>query len=438
MRPWSSPVFGVSYLMADLQAGKEIGKARKVREYGVRAVAVSGGSRWVVTADRDLNHGELKAREVETGIVKTFHGHSGEVSCIDISADGMLLASGSEDYTVQIWRQTDAWSIQDCYVVGWAQFGSRLTQRSSRSKIEREVRVDVPVFWTNKGTRILAVFNFLDSFAKTIYEFDALRVETVGAPFKGHTHKITGLALSSDGALIASTSFDGTIKLWALDFRQLLASFHAYEAFANVYICNIPPNIPATIGLATKDTPKDSQQHVFLLRLRKLFRSSSPAEAVPPILNEQLRDALEIPSTSRLHTIRSPSEATTQVRVGPRENWPVHDGHAASPIVDVPPAQGKKRNAAAGAPKQQDEDLILDEYCDDDHRTPIHNSQPVQCRPTVVNMGAQDEFTNPSLSDGQVKNIALMSKGFARDMRKPAYHLPKRKGLKVAALHWEA
>ncbi|OJA09488.1 hypothetical protein AZE42_10865 [Rhizopogon vesiculosus] len=54
----------------DLQAGMEIEKARKVCEYGVRAVAVSGDNRWVVTAGL---HGELTAWEVETGIVKTFH-----------------------------------------------------------------------------------------------------------------------------------------------------------------------------------------------------------------------------------------------------------------------------------------------------------------------------------------------------------------------------
>ncbi|OAX32682.1 WD40 repeat-like protein [Rhizopogon vinicolor AM-OR11-026] len=87
----------------DLQAVKEIEKGRRVCEYQVKAVAASGNSRWVVTAGGDRLHGELKAWEVETGIVKTFHGHSREVSCINISADDMLLASGSEDRTAQIW-----------------------------------------------------------------------------------------------------------------------------------------------------------------------------------------------------------------------------------------------------------------------------------------------------------------------------------------------
>ncbi|OJA18878.1 hypothetical protein AZE42_06293 [Rhizopogon vesiculosus] len=55
---------------------RRLRKARKLCSYEVRAVAVSGDSRWVITAGGDFDHGELKAWEIETEIVKTFHGHS--------------------------------------------------------------------------------------------------------------------------------------------------------------------------------------------------------------------------------------------------------------------------------------------------------------------------------------------------------------------------
>ncbi|OAX30938.1 WD40 repeat-like protein, partial [Rhizopogon vinicolor AM-OR11-026] len=89
----------------DLQAGKEIEKMQKVCEYGVDAVAVSGDSRWVVTAGGKQHDGpgELEAWEVDTGIVKAFHGHSKDITCMDISADSMLLASGSDDGATRIW-----------------------------------------------------------------------------------------------------------------------------------------------------------------------------------------------------------------------------------------------------------------------------------------------------------------------------------------------
>jgi WD40 repeat protein len=83
-----------------------------------------------------------------------------------------------------------------------------------------------PIFWTNKNKNILAAFSFTeDDDAKTIYEFDASTLETVGTPFEGHTKDVKGLALSFDGALLASSSWDDTIKLWAFESRQLLASF---------------------------------------------------------------------------------------------------------------------------------------------------------------------------------------------------------------------
>ena len=90
----------------DLQTGKEIWDARVVCEREVRAVAVSSDSRWVITGGGDRDHndrGELKACEVETGMMKTFEGHSDIVTCIDVSVNNKLLASGSFDHTARIW-----------------------------------------------------------------------------------------------------------------------------------------------------------------------------------------------------------------------------------------------------------------------------------------------------------------------------------------------
>jgi len=80
------------------------------------------------------------------------------------------------------------------------------------------------------------------------------------------TSEITGLALSLDCALLASSSpYDNTIKLWAFKSRQLLASFDAQHPFIlilspnsrqlayttsgplRIHICDIPPDILARI-----------------------------------------------------------------------------------------------------------------------------------------------------------------------------------------------
>ncbi|KAG2745611.1 WD40 repeat-like protein [Suillus brevipes Sb2] len=88
----------------DLKTGKEIEEALSVCERIVYAMAVSRNGRWVATGGGDRNTAEVKVCEVETGIVKTFEGHSQTISCVDISADNTHLASGSDDKTARIWN----------------------------------------------------------------------------------------------------------------------------------------------------------------------------------------------------------------------------------------------------------------------------------------------------------------------------------------------
>jgi WD40 repeat protein len=280
----------------DLQAGKEIEEARVVGEQEVDAVAVSSDGRWVVTGGLGGVH-KLKANEVKTGSVKTFEGHSLGTTCIDISMDSKLLASGSLDGRVRIW------SLDTCELVpgpfgsgdfpggvGAVRFSHDSRKLAVRSEFESWLEVwdiqaqkldnkvgkrdswlrRVPVFWTTKDRTIVASFCFTDGNddpAKTIYEFDSSTLETVGTPFEGHTHHVTGLALSNDSTLLASASFDSTIKLWAFESRQLIASFDDIPAYSlvlspdshklayttlnqgppKIYTCDIPPDILASV-----------------------------------------------------------------------------------------------------------------------------------------------------------------------------------------------
>jgi WD40 repeat protein len=272
----------------DLKTGKEIEEARGVCEGNVLAVAVSRNGRWVATGS---GRGELKACEVETGIVKTFKGHLDWINCIDISADNALLASGSWDTTARIWNldtgklvagpfQSEDWvgavrfspdSKKLAVVSYWGNYLEVWDIQSQKLDVQiREyggevIMWETLVFWTNT-TNIIAAFSFTQE-NNNIYEFDVSTLEIVGTPFKGHTKQVIRLALSFDQALLASASFDGTIKLWAFETRQLLASFDvqnistlvlspdsrqlAYTILNkdlddhNIHICDIPPKILA-------------------------------------------------------------------------------------------------------------------------------------------------------------------------------------------------
>jgi len=284
----------------DLQTGKEINEARILCEKEVCAVAVSRDGRWVITAggnswiDSDPPNAELKVWEIKTRITKTFRGHSQRVTCIDISADGKLLASGSTE-TVRIWDldtgKLVAGPFQTAYWMGAVQFSRDpmklaaiscfgkclevwdIQAQKSQCRIGKQdadgLVTSTPVFWTTNDKSIVAAFTPLADEPKTIYEFDPLTLDTIGIPFEGHNHTVTGLALSFDCTLLATTSKDYTIKLWAFESRQLLASFDiqnfpnavilspdlrhlAYTTFDDlkIYMCNVPPNILASIWSA--------------------------------------------------------------------------------------------------------------------------------------------------------------------------------------------
>ncbi|KAG2128968.1 kinase-like domain-containing protein [Suillus clintonianus] len=287
----------------DLEVGKEIEEARDVCTHWeeVHSVAVSRDGKWVVMGGR---YGRLRVYEVETGVVRTFQGNSRsqEISCIDISVDSTLLASGY-DSTVRIWSLETVKvvagpfrSINKVGAVRFSQDSKKIAVMSHLGKClevwdvqtqHLDVRLgeayyvihrtsSAPVFWTTGDKTIVAAFSFKTiSSPNTIYEFDASTLETVGTPFKEQTNTINGLALSFDCALLASASNDNTIKLWAFESRQLLAVFDVlnphYLIFSpnsrklvytaghdsRIYLCSTQPEILASIQPA-KQGPKTS------------------------------------------------------------------------------------------------------------------------------------------------------------------------------------
>ncbi|KAG2349164.1 WD40 repeat-like protein [Suillus weaverae] len=377
----------------DLQAGKEIEKARDLCGQEVWAVAVSGDGRWVVTSITGEASGELKACDVETGVVKTFDGHSGWITCIDISTDSTLLVSGADDSTARIWNLDTGRLVAGPFESLDALGAVRLSQNSKKLAVMSDVAryfevwnvetqtLDVrigkcheapgtyaPVFWTGQGQTIISAFSFTDDDARIIYEFNASTLGIVGAPFEGHTDTINGLALSFDYALLASASDDDTIKLWAFESRQLLASFTVqnpdriilspdsrqltYTMWneTKIYICDIPSEILAIVQGARPNTsaPKDPlfadlltsnatrrgvcrtpaispvarplrqlptiypQQPTFLRYLHKILPLRT--NAVPPVQNDQPHDPLDFPAILPLPNCSPSSRATTRGR----------------------------------------------------------------------------------------------------------------------------
>jgi WD40 repeat protein len=56
--------------------------------------------------------------------------------------------------------------------------------------------------------------------------WDGRSGQSVISPLKGHTNRLTSLALSPDGQKIVSTSLDGTVRMWARTNRVIEDSAH--------------------------------------------------------------------------------------------------------------------------------------------------------------------------------------------------------------------
>ncbi|KAJ8586907.1 YVTN repeat-like/Quino protein amine dehydrogenase [Rhizopogon salebrosus TDB-379] len=234
-----------------------------------------------------MTSAQIKACEVDTGVVKILNKDRlplGGLECIEISADNTLLTSGSTDGTVRIWNLDTG-----KFVAG--PLGTNAGYVSA-------VRF-------SQDSKKLAVVSTYGNFPTAIYEFDASTLEPVGAPFEGHIKFISGVALSSDGALLASASGDNSIKFWAFESRRLLASFDVINprtlilsptistqlAYATcsfgpdadyvIFICNIPLDILSNIGIA--------QGQSALPKVRIYSRPMQPAVLLECVATQQHR-----------------------------------------------------------------------------------------------------------------------------------------------------
>jgi WD40 repeat protein len=154
--------------------------------------------------------------------------HAG-VTSVAFSPDGALLASGSDDKTVCLWRVADGTLVRTLpghthWVrnVAFSPDGALLASGSR----DRTVRVwraaDGSLVRALEGhlkwvpsvafspDGALLASGSLDKTVRLWSVVDGTRVCTLA----GHTHWVTSVAFSPDGALLASGSYDKTVRLW--------------------------------------------------------------------------------------------------------------------------------------------------------------------------------------------------------------------------------
>ena len=145
-----------------------------------------------IDEDEDEDEGdegdEYTIESIDPKPLTTYTGHHLQVNSLSWSPDGLLVSSGSNDTTAQVWQATIGKTIT--------------TFRGHTSSV-------TVVAWSPDG-RYLAS----GGSDNMVYVWDATTGEQVSA-YAGHTFWILrGLCWSPDGTRIASGSWDGTVQVW--------------------------------------------------------------------------------------------------------------------------------------------------------------------------------------------------------------------------------
>ena len=173
--------------------------------------------------------GTVRLWSTETGqLIRTLHGHAGDVNCAAYSPDSARLATGGDDGTIRVWSlagdhepmtlgKHTAW----VFCLAFTADGRRLISgdRDGTMKVW-----DIP---SRKLIRSFAAHGTIQSMELSP---DGRALATCGADgkislwdadsmqkireFGVHLHSVQSVTFSHDGHLLAAGSLDGTVEIW--------------------------------------------------------------------------------------------------------------------------------------------------------------------------------------------------------------------------------
>lgn len=187
----------------------------------------------IPTKDKNKLEEVLKIAVYSIKQANIFSGHYGNVLGVKFSPDGEMIASGSQDNTIRLWKRNGSLSATldekrgghkgAVHAVAFSPDGQLLASASA----DRTIKL-----WKRDGTIMKTIEGDEDGVNAVVFSPDGQLIASGGNDstvkvwkqdgtllriLKGHRTHVFSVAFSPDGQLIASGSRDNTIKLWKRD-----------------------------------------------------------------------------------------------------------------------------------------------------------------------------------------------------------------------------
>ncbi|RKU22530.1 hypothetical protein C6500_03245 [Candidatus Poribacteria bacterium] len=186
-------------------------------------------------------HDVIKLWDLRENTVKTLTGHKDKVNSVVFSPDGELLVSGSEDGTLKIWDVSQWQNIEThepitvrmLFPIHMVTFhpDGQLLATSGRHAMLLNVnnRTEMATLrhdnwvWTldfSRDGRYLAT----DDGAGTTVKVWNIQQRQIATILEGHTSDINFVKFSPGGRTLATSSWDGEVRLWSVSNWELLGT----------------------------------------------------------------------------------------------------------------------------------------------------------------------------------------------------------------------
>jgi WD40 repeat protein len=219
----------------DAVSGKLV-RALSGHEGDVLSVTFSHDGKYIATGGGDTTVRMWDASNGE--VLHILSGHPAEVGGVAFSPDGKLLLTSSEDGTLIIWDVATGVPLRNLpnftvYKINFSPDGTRLAAATANGLRVWTYPTDQPESLTledeqailtirdatfgifSPDSQWLASPSFSAASGNAIKLWDAATGEEL-LTMAGHTDWVMALAFSPDGQRLASTSLDGTVRIWSL------------------------------------------------------------------------------------------------------------------------------------------------------------------------------------------------------------------------------